>query len=109
MAKKDDVVKVPDASNSGITLLGYIEQIESLEIEKKSLASDQKEIKGAIKSMGFDTNIVNEILKRRRVNRDDQAEKEAMIETYERTLEEAAENRRVSDAESATKAKLAKL
>lgn len=99
--------KLPDPSNSGITLLGYIEQIESLESEKKQLASEQKELKSAIKGLGFDTKIVNEILKRRRVDPDALAEKEALVETYEQALEEAAEHRRRSDAASA--AKLAKL
>lgn len=96
-----------DQSNSVGSLLTSIEIIESLKAEQKDLAERIKEEKAGIKSMGFDTKIVNKVLARRARKADEVAEEDSLISAYEQSLEEAAEQRRAADLKPA-KAKTTK-
>lgn len=75
--------------NSG-ALLQYIEQIESLAEEKQAVADRQKEIFAEAKSEGYDTKIMRKVIARRKRDKDDLAEEESLIETYEAALFNAA-------------------
>lgn len=90
MAEKQTI---PDNSNSALTLLASIERLESLDEEIAEVKERQKDEMAAIKSMGFDTKIVRKILARRKRKPDELSEEEALIETYERALAEAKDNR----------------
>lgn len=96
-----------DQSNSVGSLLTSIEIIESLKAEQRDLAERIKEEKAGIKSMGFDTKIVNKVLARRARKADEVAEEDSMISAYEQSLEEAVEQRRAADRKPA-KAKTTK-
>lgn len=63
-----------------------IEQIESLEIEKKKTADLQKEVFAEAKARGYDTKVMRKIIKLRKRNRDDIAEEEAVLELYMQAL-----------------------
>ena len=67
-------------------LLSLIERIEHLEEEKSAILSDINDIYAEAKSAGFDTKIMREIIKLRKMNAADRDEKEILLETYRKAL-----------------------
>jgi uncharacterized protein (UPF0335 family) len=63
-------------------LRAFIERIERLEEEKKSIADDIKDVYGEAKSMGFDSKILRKVISIRRQDADERAEQEAILDTY---------------------------
>jgi uncharacterized protein (UPF0335 family) len=90
---------MPDVGGiAGERLKSFIERIERLEEEKKALAEDIKEVFAEAKGVGFDVKTIRQVLKLRRMDKDDLDEQEALLDTYLRALgmrpdlaEEAAE------------------
>lgn len=68
-------------------LRSLIERIEHLEEEKKSLGSDIKNIFAEAKGAGFDTKIMREIIKLRKMNAADRDEKDFLLDTYRKALD----------------------
>lgn len=74
----------------GITadrLRSLIERIERLEDEKSAIASDVRDIFAEAKSAGFDTKIMKQIIKLRKMNAADIEEQEYLLETYRKALD----------------------
>ena len=67
-------------------LKSYIERIERLEEEKKNIAEDVKEVFNEAKMHGYDTKIMRECIKLRKMEASDLEEKEFLLETYRRAL-----------------------
>lgn len=67
-------------------LKSFIERIERLEEERKSLATDIKEVFAEAKGTGFDPKIMRQIIKIRRMDKDDLDEQEALLDVYMRAL-----------------------
>lgn len=63
-------------------LRSFIERYERLEAEKQDIADQQKDVLAEAKSCGYDTAILREIIKLRKMNPDERAEKEAILEMY---------------------------
>lgn len=63
-------------------LLAFITRIERLEEEKKTIADDIKDVYGEAKGTGFDTKILREVIKIRKQDKDERAEREALLDTY---------------------------
>ncbi|MDW9772576.1 DUF2312 domain-containing protein [Sinorhizobium meliloti] len=63
-------------------LRAFIERIERLEEEKKTLADDIKDVYGEAKSMGFDTKILRKVISIRKQDTDERLEQEAILATY---------------------------
>lgn len=63
-------------------LRSFIERIERLEEEKKTIADDVKDVYGEAKGMGFDAKILKEVIKIRKMDRDERMEREAILDTY---------------------------
>ncbi len=63
-------------------LRSFIERIERLEEEKKTIADDIKDVYGEAKGMGFDAKILKEVIKIRKMDRDERMEREAILDTY---------------------------
>lgn len=63
-------------------LKSFIERIERLEEEKKTVSGDIKEVYAEAKANGFDTKILKKIVALRRKSEDERTEEEAMLETY---------------------------
>lgn len=76
-------------NNSGPRLLSYIERIEALNEEKAGLTADIKEIKDEAKGVGYDVKIITYLIKRRKIDKDDLAEFDEMVNTYQRAIDEA--------------------
>lgn len=60
----------------------FIERFEQLEAEKKDIAEQQKEVLVEAKFRGYDTAILREIIKLRKMAPDERAEKEAILQVY---------------------------
>lgn len=71
---------------AGDQLRSYIERIERLEEEKKALAEDIKEVFAEAKANGFDVKIMRQIIKLRKMDKDDRDEIETLLELYRRAL-----------------------
>ena len=63
-------------------LRSFIERYERLEAEKQDIADQQKDVLAEAKGCGYDTAILREIIKLRRMPPDERAEKEAVLEMY---------------------------
>ena len=74
------------ASVNGDRLKSIIERIERLEEEKKGIASDIKDIYAEAKGVGYDTKIVREIVKLRRMDQTERLEQEELVDVYMHAL-----------------------
>ena len=64
----------------------FIERFERLEIEKKDIADQQKEVMAEAKSRGYDTRIMRKIVSLRKRDLEDVAEEEAILTMYKTAL-----------------------
>lgn len=64
----------------------FIERFERLEMEKKDIADQQKEVMAEAKGRGYDTKVMRKLITMRRRDRDDLAEEEAVLELYKEAL-----------------------
>lgn len=71
----------------GNRLLSLIERIEHLESEKDAISSDIRDVYAEAKSAGFDTKIMREIIKLRKMNTADRDEKEFLLDAYRKALD----------------------
>ena len=78
---------MPDVDGiAGDRLKSFIERIERLEEEKRALAEDIKEVFAEAKGTGFDTKIMRQIIKIRKMDKDDLDEQESLLDVYKRAL-----------------------
>ena len=63
-----------------------VARIERLEEEKKALADDIKEVYAEAKGAGFDTKIIRQIIRVRKVEQADRQEQEALLDLYMQAL-----------------------
>lgn len=68
-------------------LKSFIERIERLEEEKAALAADIREVYAEAKGTGFDTKIMRQIIRIRRMDKADRQEQEELLTLYKRALE----------------------
>ena len=67
-------------------LRSFIERIERLEEEKKTISDDIKEVYAELKGSGFDAKAVREIIRLRKKEDHERQEEEAMVELYKNAL-----------------------
>ena len=78
---------MPDVGGiAGERLRSFIERIERLEDEKRTLAEDIKEVYAEAKGNGFDAKIMRQIIRIRRMDKDDLDEQESLLDIYKRAL-----------------------
>jgi len=63
-------------------LKSLVERIERLEEEKAALAADIREVYSEAKGVGFDTKIMRQVVRLRRLDRADRQEQEAILDLY---------------------------
>jgi uncharacterized protein (UPF0335 family) len=63
-------------------LRSFIERIERLEEEKKALADDIREVYSEAKGTGFDTKVMRQVIRLRKMESADRQEQEAMLDLY---------------------------
>ncbi|MEO0402682.1 MAG: DUF2312 domain-containing protein [Pseudomonadota bacterium] len=64
----------------------FIERIERLDMEKRDLADQQKEVMAEAKARGYDTKVIRKVIALRKRDKDDIAEEEAVLEMYKEAL-----------------------
>ena len=78
---------VPDSYRvAGEELRQFVERFERLEIEKKDISDQQKEVMAEAKSRGYDTRIMRKIVSLRKRDLEDVAEEEAILSMYKAAL-----------------------
>lgn len=63
-----------------------IERIERLEEEKNGIADDIREVYAEAKAVGYDTKIMRQIIRLRKMKPDDRREMETILDTYKAAL-----------------------
>ncbi len=63
-------------------LRAFIERIERLEEEKKTIADDIKDVYGEAKGTGFDTKILKKVVALRKKDAAERAEEDMILDTY---------------------------
>ena len=71
---------------AGEELRQFVERFERLEIEKKDISDQQKEVMIEAKSRGYDTRIMRKIVSLRKRDLEDIAEEEAVLSMYKTAL-----------------------
>lgn len=64
----------------------FIERFERLEVEKKDVADQQKEVMAEAKARGYDTKVMRKVIALRKRDKDDLAEEEAVLDMYKEAL-----------------------
>lgn len=67
-------------------LKSFIERVERLEEEKAALSADIKEVLAEAKIEGFETKIIREVIKRRKMDPADRQQHDEILELYEGRL-----------------------
>jgi uncharacterized protein (UPF0335 family) len=57
-----------------------------MEEEKKNVSEDIRDVYSEAKAVGFDPKIMRQIIRLRKMEADDRAEMEAILETYKKAL-----------------------
>jgi uncharacterized protein (UPF0335 family) len=65
----------------------FVEKIERLEAEKTDLATDIREVYAEAKGNGFDTKIMRQVIKLRKMEEPDRKEQDELLDLYRRALE----------------------
>jgi uncharacterized protein (UPF0335 family) len=79
-----------DGSTSSIAaaqLRSFVERIEKLEAEKSELGADIREVYAEAKGNGFDTKIMRQVIKLRKMEEPDRREQDELLDLYRRALE----------------------
>jgi uncharacterized protein (UPF0335 family) len=78
---------MPDVGGiAGAQLKSFIERIERLEDEKRALGEDVKEVYAEAKASGFEPKIMRQIIKIRRMDKEEHDEQETLLDLYKRAL-----------------------
>jgi uncharacterized protein (UPF0335 family) len=84
---------MPDVGGiAGAQLKSFIERIERLEDEKRALGEDIKEVYAEAKGSGFDPKIMRQIIRIRRMDKEEHDEQETLLDLYKRALNMVWEN-----------------
>ncbi len=85
---------MPEGDVGGVTagqLRAFVERVERLEEEKAALTADIREVYAEAKAHGFDVKTMRQIVRLRKIDSDDRAEQEALLDLYKRALGMAAD------------------
>jgi len=64
----------------------YISRIEKLESDKADISDDLKQVFDEAKANGFDTKIMKQVIKLKKLDKDSLAEQEAILDLYRAAL-----------------------
>ncbi|MEO1749471.1 MAG: GapR family DNA-binding domain-containing protein [Pseudomonadota bacterium] len=74
------------SENYRAALKRHIDRLENLEMQRKEIAADRKDILDEAKAEGFDTKAIREILKERQQSKIERDELEQVKDTYKIAL-----------------------
>jgi uncharacterized protein (UPF0335 family) len=81
----DEITETSQTVAAG-QLRAFIERVERLEEEKKTIADDIKEVFAEMKGTGFDTKAVRAIIRLRKQDQAEREEAEAILDLYKAAL-----------------------
>ena len=67
-------------------LRSFVERIERLEEEKKTIADDIKDVYAEAKGNGFDTKVLRKVISLRKQDQNERAEQDAILDLYLQAL-----------------------
>ncbi|WAJ31198.1 DUF2312 domain-containing protein [Antarcticirhabdus aurantiaca] len=67
-------------------LRSFVERIENLEAEKKTIADDIKDVYAEAKGNGFDTPVLRKVIQLRKQDANERAEQDAILDLYLQAL-----------------------
>src|ERR1700761_2097498 len=76
-------------TGANAALLSFCERYERLTEEIDTLSEDRTEVMSEAKGCGFDTKVLKQALRRRKMSKAERDEADGLLDTYERALEEA--------------------
>ena len=82
----DDITDETSQTVAAGQLRAFIERIERLEEEKRTIADGIREVYAEMKGAGFDTRAVRTIVSLRKKDQAERQEEEAMIDLYKNVL-----------------------
>ena len=85
---KPEMITAESSDVDGGHLRAFIERIERLEEEKRTIADDIKEVYAEAKGNGFDAKIMRKIVSIRRMDREKRLEEETILDLYLQALGE---------------------
>ncbi len=68
-------------------LRSVVERIERLEEEKAALAADIREVYGEAKGAGFDTVVLRQVVRLRKMDNAERRQREELLDLYKRVLD----------------------
>lgn len=74
------------SSVSAAELRQFIEKIERLEDEKNEIQNQVKEVLGEAKAQGFDTKIMRQVIRMRKMKKEELIEQQELIDIYTQAL-----------------------
>jgi uncharacterized protein (UPF0335 family) len=78
-----------DTGIPGERIRSIIERIEQLDEEIKALNEGKKEVMSEAKGEGYDVKVLREILRLRKLDKDERDEHESLLDLYMRAMESA--------------------
>jgi uncharacterized protein (UPF0335 family) len=83
---------------AGTQLRSFIERIERLEEEKKTIADDIRDVYAEAKGNGFDTKVMRQVIRIRKKDAAERQEEEAILDLYLHALGMAPEGEAEAEA-----------
>jgi uncharacterized protein (UPF0335 family) len=82
----DEVLEEGGSTVAAGQLRAFVERIERLEEDKKTVAEDIKEVYAELKGTGFDTKAVRTIIRLRKKDQAERQEEETILDLYMNAL-----------------------
>jgi uncharacterized protein (UPF0335 family) len=82
----DDITEPTSQTVAAGQLRAFIERIERLEEEKKTIADDIKEVYAEAKGTGFDTKAIRSLIRLRKKDQAEREEEESILDLYKAAL-----------------------
>ena len=86
----DDITEPSSQTVAAGQLRAFIERIERLEEEKKTIADDIKEVYAEAKGTGYDVKVLRKVVALRKRDLDERKEEEAILDLYLQAVGETA-------------------
>lgn len=84
----ETIENTAETNVAGDELRSFVERVERLEDERKTISDDIKDVYGEAGSRGYDVKVLRKIVALRKQDADERAEMDAILETYLRALGE---------------------
>jgi uncharacterized protein (UPF0335 family) len=82
----DDITEPTSQTVAAGQLRAFIERIERLEEEKKTIGDDIKEVYAEAKGTGFDTKAIRTLIRLRKKDQAEREEEESILDLYKAAL-----------------------